>query len=664
MGLAMPAPAPATASKSPIIKVVKRTMPRDGGRWSIHETARRARIASTKPLVRAYVIQKIHEARLRGEPYLKARDKAQILLKAIQTEFTYVQDPIFTEYMTGPEWMILGVFPGGDCDDILGLLLACFLAAMAAAGIRCAAVGHGYEEGQSVIQHILMACYIDKEWVYADPCSSLPLGQIEMEPTWEMTVDPFDAENAFCDAERCLVGKRAVKPPKIRYLESDFVGVAGVPDKTRKAADQDEGVDAEVEIVDPVAQGDESVETEMHIKSANSLLREVEGGQEQQEQAGVGCGGGCGGGLLLGPPLALLGPTLDASPSGALWLDAPDLVIADPYPLVDLRPGADLLIHPIEDKRCVDVFDRWWRFDRPIALLADQASDLDQLERPMALPAIYVEENGARMIDEAWGKFLASERDGLKESLFQLNDAYEKLKKVMVSYGMDFPPNIQGVFGPPEQKIIADCIEFASFAIQMVDEVLSDKRELVYADIEGVVQLGIKSVAADVLRYIPGKIFPSNGIAAFLPQKEFLGAPEQPGTGILPLLMPLASGASLCMVIGMIFDTRGTIQLMRETVQKAHLWLMTRESRKIVEAGGDPKGIVGQIYDGEKELIKAEVDRLKAEVEVIKAEKEKAVASYNRLILVGGVALLVAGGVWAWKNFGGYAETKPPRSAQ
>jgi hypothetical protein len=112
-----------------------------------------------------------------------------------------------------------------NCDD----LSVAYLALCLCAGIRCAAVGHGYDKA-GIIQHVLAAVHIGnrpQDWYYFDPSYDTPFGQWTKAPTWEYIISLPD-QKILCDAEKCLT--RAVPPmPTLITTPGEFIGVSGVP---------------------------------------------------------------------------------------------------------------------------------------------------------------------------------------------------------------------------------------------------------------------------------------------------------------------------------------------------------------------------------------------------------------------------------------------------
>lgn len=561
-----------------------------------------------------------------------------------------------------------------NCDDLVGLLVACFLAMLASVGVRCAVIGHSYDEDHN-IAHVLCAIYVKGKWIYADPCTRLPLGDIALKPTWELVVDPMSPEKPFCDATSCLVGPRAAKPPRI-HDAGDFVGVAGLPRED------------DIEVLDPI-DFDDTQDMSTHLMSANSLLREV--APEDDTLLGVGCRPRFDvlfplEGDFAGPPRLPKGSCGHEGcsqgschwPRGALPMDLPvpggpalDMPPVAPQPLIiagpdlwtrpsdELEGDHSLVGSPLEDVRCAGA-----RYPRPRFLL----EELEPSQEPQQM-LVELTQTGdpSQDLASAFGVHLGIMREGLQLSLQELSLSYEKLRQTLTEQGEPFPPNIPNMFGPAEAKIIQDATQFASVALQVSEQVLNGERELAYAEVDGEVQLSIKTLAGDTFRYVAGKALSTVGLDTFLPQLVDVSGDTQVGTGILPLLLPLISGGSVMMTLGMIFDTRGTIELMHFTVEKVISWLKQRESRKMLETGADPDKIIKlqkDASDAEINLKKEENERLKLRLAELELEKKKATDMYDRLIKIGIIGLVVAGGVWAWKTFGGYVPTSAPGSTR
>lgn len=692
-----------------------------GSRWSIKKTAELSKVASRDPLVRAWTVQKIHNARLAGLPTETDEDKARIILSAVQNEFTYVSDPMFSEMMVAPKWMIQGIIPGGDCDDLVGLTVACFLAALSSAGVRCAVIGHSYAKSLD-IEHVLCAIFLGKKWLYADPCSKLPLGRTAAPHTWELVYDPMFPEQPFCDATSCLVGSNAVPPPTFRGSHGDFIGVSGLPSPP------------DVMVIDPLEETTVATEmwleedTEMpHLKSPQSLLREIsEESSPPVEPEEIhahlarpvleemtvtnGWSGHKMGGLFQALPFqvpTMLDWPLDMPPVAPqpTMLDAPPFppgvkhgkeLVTVPYPYVGVpRPiPADFeypgLANSVceckegcscekcggPDHRLVATPTQGQRACMGAASSIGPFNPKLGLQPPLAVlferPVLIMDESTEEQADPAWADQVITLKDSFTRSLQAMNLAYENLADTCKRVGEPFPPNIQGQFGPSEQQIIARAYEFANAALAVMDDVLGSKRELVFTDFEGQPMLAFKALATDAFKYVAGKALSSIGLEMFLPVKVSQEASQESyvsradnfvGTGILPVLLPLVSGGAVAMTIAMIKDTQGTLDLMRSVVEQVTRFLMYREIRKMTEAGASPEEIrktLGDVYKGEIELKDKEIERQKVDNQRLSEENKNLQTTINKLMVVGGVALVGALGFWAWKNFGGYVPARPP----
>lgn len=220
--------------------IEKRTHPwgEDGVRSSLNEVAKKAAEGAAHPNVRTWAIEMLDAARERGENVHAPRDRARVLLSAVQRKL-WVPDPVGTEYI--PAAHLLACDPkkpkdgqvcvrGDDCDGKSVLLGA----ALSTVGIYTLIVGHAYNEKKQ-IEHVLCAGYINKQWLYADPSTNLPLGKCV----------PFSRERllsipnvqVLCDDSVCI-GTQQFDPDKFEFVDRGvFVGVNGVPDLNGLAAE-------------------------------------------------------------------------------------------------------------------------------------------------------------------------------------------------------------------------------------------------------------------------------------------------------------------------------------------------------------------------------------------------------------------------------------------
>lgn len=215
------------------INVVKREHPwgEQGIRSSLNEVAKAVAAGAVHPNVRTWAIEMLDLARERGESVKRPRERARVLLSAVQKKL-WVPDPVGTEYI--PAAHLLACDPkkpkegqvcvrGDDCDGLATLLGASF----SSVGLHVLVVGHGYNEMKQ-IEHVLCAAYLDGKWNYADPSTTLPLGKCV----------PFSRERllsipniqTICDDTVCL-GRRQFDPEKMEFVDKGvFVGVSGPPD--------------------------------------------------------------------------------------------------------------------------------------------------------------------------------------------------------------------------------------------------------------------------------------------------------------------------------------------------------------------------------------------------------------------------------------------------
>lgn len=180
--------------------------------------------------VRTYAIEKLAEAKARGEETNNHEGRAQALLKAVQTEKLWVPDPVGIEYMPSPHHMACKsngtdgavCVKGDDCDGLTRLL-----GAMASSiGIYTLVVGHSYTKDRQ-IEHVLCALHTGREWKYADPSTNLPLGK-SLRYTRERVI-AIPTGEILCDADVCVTNK--IKTDDIENkLSGRFVGLNGTRD--------------------------------------------------------------------------------------------------------------------------------------------------------------------------------------------------------------------------------------------------------------------------------------------------------------------------------------------------------------------------------------------------------------------------------------------------
>jgi hypothetical protein len=212
-----------------------------GVRSSLEEVAKRAAQqiahltgdAEKLTRVKTWAGKKIHEAKRRGQNVSSDRARAEVVLRAIQTEKVWVPDPVGVEHMVGAHLMACDTDadnPEGvciqaeDCDGLVILCGACFLAI----GLHTAIVGHAYDQGKH-IQHVICSVKIDGEWLYADPSYDYQLGKCH--PFTRERVITIPNMKVICDASSCLRELSGYDPEQA-YVEKGngmFIGVDGAP---------------------------------------------------------------------------------------------------------------------------------------------------------------------------------------------------------------------------------------------------------------------------------------------------------------------------------------------------------------------------------------------------------------------------------------------------
>lgn len=189
--------------------------------------------------VRTWAIEKLDDARKRGESVGTPRDRARVLLAACQKKL-WVPDPIGVEHIFAAHLLACDdhgtdgsvCVKGEDCDSITVLLAAC----LCAVGIYTMIVGHGYGPDGD-IGHVLTAAYVGHgEWLYADPSApdgkpAIPLGECVAFTRERLYSIPNI--KVLCDGRNCLQSKR-FDPEQLGFVtQGTFVGVNGPPEALR-----------------------------------------------------------------------------------------------------------------------------------------------------------------------------------------------------------------------------------------------------------------------------------------------------------------------------------------------------------------------------------------------------------------------------------------------
>lgn len=201
-----------------------------GIRSSLDEVANAAAAGAVHPAVKTWSTEMVDLARERGEQVNTAKDRARILLEAVQKKL-WIPDPVGTEYIQAAH--LLACDPkrskngqvcvrGGDCDDLAVLLGA----AWSSAGIYTVIVGHAYNPKKQ-IEHVLCAAYLGNTWYRGDPSTRLPLGRYV--PFTRERVLSIPNVKTICDDTVCI-GERNLDPEALDFVDKGvFVGVSGPP---------------------------------------------------------------------------------------------------------------------------------------------------------------------------------------------------------------------------------------------------------------------------------------------------------------------------------------------------------------------------------------------------------------------------------------------------
>lgn len=607
-----------TTMQSPRITVKRRPMAwgDKGARQTIHDVARQAKEQRNNPFIHAWSVQKLKEAKDKGRDVLHPRNVASILLESIQREFVYANDPYGTEMIVAPEWLIRGFIPGGDCDDLALLVAGCYLAALASVGIRTAVVGHSYEDSKD-IQHILNAVHIPDDpydrssskgvWLYADASTKNPLGPPPARPTWELVIDPMEPDKAMCDAVSCLA--KNPEPKVVSWHSADYVGVAGPPRPS--APDLDLG-----QVIEPEAGAFAS--TIQEVEKASSLL-------------------------VFEYPLEFLdsdGPFEDP------------FFIDDPYfePFLPPDEPGVFFAEP-ED------------IDLSAVMRGGEAGGMATVGAAGDAPS-----GVEAQMTEAMGNYLVQLRQSLGVGQQELSLAYERMREVCTSMGVAFPPNVPGaVWDALKSKEFEQAQKFLSDVLRWLDETLAGERKLVLASPDPNLpfdqrdmQYALELKPSDTYRYMvdPTKIFtipiPQMGKAgtAGPPVPPIIKPPMVTGGGMVGILFAIVT-------IGMIYHGDSLIRAIKNEIEHYTNVLLAREANKLAN---NPKyqtpeqvdKTLGNIQRGTIDLKQKQIDEIRAEADKANAEKDRYIAILDRVLIAGGLGLLVVGGVWAWGAIPGF----------
>jgi hypothetical protein len=202
-----------------------------GSSYSLEQVAKKAIAGCRDWRIQQWTGECLERSRREGWGFDvgKPHGRAQALLKAVQQKL-WIPDPRNTEWIGGAHLMTcvdpsIPCFHGGDCDDLVSLLAACYLNV----DLDTMICGHSYNDDQT-LQHVLALVRPDKKWLYADPSSKMALGK-GLKATRERLLDISTAEKVdlVCDDDVCVTEglNRKVTPPP--PSTGTFVGVDGLP---------------------------------------------------------------------------------------------------------------------------------------------------------------------------------------------------------------------------------------------------------------------------------------------------------------------------------------------------------------------------------------------------------------------------------------------------
>ena len=172
------------------IKVEVRPHPggAEGVKLSLEEVAKRIREGKDDPLVAAWARRAIQA---NGDPQ-DPKGRAQALLTQLRKDVSYVPDPVGTEMMIKPRYVLCldpkGLcFRGGDCDD----LVITYGSAALSVGIQTKIIGEAFN-GEKVPSHVLAAIFDPDsgDWLRVDPSTPYPVGEY-VAGSNEVWIDPL-----------------------------------------------------------------------------------------------------------------------------------------------------------------------------------------------------------------------------------------------------------------------------------------------------------------------------------------------------------------------------------------------------------------------------------------------------------------------------------------
>lgn len=558
-----------------------------------------------------------------------------------------------------------------NCDDKTLLLLVA-LVVLAAAGYRCASVGHGYEKGSDNVTHVLGAVELPewvgrkrvKKWFRLETTiEGMKVGEVAAKQEYEIAYGVPGAQLLCKGADSCLVGETAIESPTLPG-DGDFVGVAGIgPFAVAEPSDNPLMVDGDISAVVLV---DPALATGQVVTPGTVMDRHINDGTYQ----GTPPPGGL---VLFGDPEGT--PVVEAVTSDCR---APQLVPAPGHPWSPWTyarvPGQvatpwrkDRM--PFLEERASRGEGGWTPFGRPgaPAQAPHPSHALEEARSGGWTPWSQARRFGVRAMEEAtgtqvaealwpaWKDYLNSVLERLRDGLGSVNLAYEQFRDTCNQQGIGFPPSLPdapGLWTAEEQALLADATAFVQDAIRMLEQAVLEQRPVEWVQVGDRLEIALGTLAGDAVRYVASAAWDNMTTwRDYLPSRVPLtNEPGQVGVGIINLLLPAIAGGAVALTVGMALHGESLLRVIETFLYQANRWLMLREARKMQEAGASPeqvKGLIGQIDKGTVDTLQKRNEQLKAEKEKIEAERDKAVAWLDRAIAIGVIALIAAGGGFA-----------------
>lgn len=535
-----------------------------------------------------------------------------------------------------------------NCDDLTNFVLCALLAALGTSGIRCAAVGHSYNE-KKAIEHILAAFHYKNpqtqkaKWYYVDPSAKhTKVGQAPLKPTWELVYGVPGAQK-LCDADACLWGPAKLDPP-YNPGGGDYVGVAGF-----------ENIGGDAGVVEALPFEPMAIEEELEVvellyeQTKTSAPKEGADWQPWQSATAIEE-------VATEETNMTSGGEQVETVEEFFWYPVhvgPGTV--DELEWVKIHPCREPVLLPktpaVFDPFAVDGFAVPWQKNRiPGALVFEEGQP----------GAGGISEQQAY---ESWKAYIVSVRDRLKDSMESGMQAYASFRQTCLDQGIDFPPSLPdapGMWTEEEETIFGDAMRFAEDALRLMEEAIAGTRDIGWIEVKGKLDLAIATLTTDATRYVSSKLWDSMTTwREYLPFSVPVGSNEPVvtaeehvqgvGVGANPALIALGilGAGAVAITLAAVFHGDALLRTVETFLYGAQRWLMMRETNKCIAQGKTPDEcakLLNQIDKGTEGTIQKRTEQLEAEIKKIQAERDKAVATLDRGILIGVLALVGVGG--------------------